>query len=342
MSFLAVLFALVIEQARPLARGSWIHAGLRAWARWCSRSFDAGQPHHGWIAWTIAVFAPSLLTLLIHVLLWRVSVVLAFIWNVAILYLTLGFRQFSHHFTAIRDALDDGDEALARALLAKWRRADPGDLARSEILRHVIEHSVLAAHRHVFGVLGWFSVLAALGLGPAGAVMYRMAEFLCRYWLHRDAMAAGPAEEASPSLQASAGTAWGGIDFIPARATSLGFAVVGSFEDSIDAWRNYSQRTPSGVSPASESRNDGTILAATSGAVNVRLGARRPSLTRPAGSPYWPAPGLEGPDALRAAESIPGREPEPAHLRSIVGLLWRSVVLWMLLLALLTLARLLG
>jgi adenosylcobinamide-phosphate synthase len=31
-----------------------------------------------------------------------------------------------------------------------------------------------------------------------------------------------------------------------------------------------------------------------------------------------------------------------AHLASLVGLVWRSVVLWMVLLALLTLARLLG
>jgi adenosylcobinamide-phosphate synthase len=30
------------------------------------------------------------------------------------------------------------------------------------------------------------------------------------------------------------------------------------------------------------------------------------------------------------------------HLQSIVGLVWRSVVLWMLLLALLTLANILG
>ena len=31
-----------------------------------------------------------------------------------------------------------------------------------------------------------------------------------------------------------------------------------------------------------------------------------------------------------------------AHLRSVVGLVWRSVVVWLLLLALLTFARLLG
>jgi adenosylcobinamide-phosphate synthase len=40
--------------------------------------------------------------------------------------------------------------------------------------------------------------------------------------------------------------------------------------------------------------------------------------------------------------STPGREPEVGHLRSVVGLVWRSVVVWMLLLALLSMARLLG
>ena len=43
-----------------------------------------------------------------------------------------------------------------------------------------------------------------------------------------------------------------------------------------------------------------------------------------------------------ATQATPGREPELAHLRSVVGLVWRCVVLWMVLLALLTLARLLG
>jgi adenosylcobinamide-phosphate synthase len=51
-----------------------------------------------------------------------------------------------------------------------------------------------------------------------------------------------------------------------------------------------------------------------------------------------PVAGARGPDS----GSTPGREPEPGHLRSVVGLVWRSVVMWMVLLALLTLARLLG
>jgi adenosylcobinamide-phosphate synthase len=345
MSFLAVLFALIIEQARPLARGNWIHATFRRWARWTSRSLDAGQPHHGWIAWTVAVAVPAVVTLLIHWALWRISFILAFIWSVAILYVTLGFRQFSHYFTDIRDALDDGDEAAARELLAQWRQVDASELPRSEIVRHVIEYSVLAAHRHVFGVLGWFSILAALGLGPAGAVLYRMSEFVARYWRHKSKSLASAGEGASPALQAAAGRAWAIIDYVPARVTSLGFAVVGSFEDAIDAWRSYTQSFPADAPAASEARNDGVILAATSGAVNVRLGGEvlRPVFASDA-SQGFQAAGLNGPmeGSPSATQPLSGREPELPHLRSIVGLVWRSVVLWMVLLALLTLARLLG
>jgi adenosylcobinamide-phosphate synthase len=341
MSFLAVLFALILEQARPLARGNWVHAGFRAWARWSNRTLDAGQAHHGWIAWVVAVIVPALMTMLIHWVLWRISVVLAFAWSVVILYITLGFRQFSHYFTDIRDALDEGDEDLARQLLAQWRQVDASELPRSEIVRHVIEYSVLAAHRHVFGVLGWFSILAALGLGPAGAVMYRMSEFVSRYWAYKSRNPNAAGEGASPALQAAAVKAWGLIDYLPARTTALGFAVVGSFEDAIDSWRSYTQRFGAEATAASEERNDGALLAATSGAVNVRLGGQvlRPVFVGPPVELDAVANDTEPPVAT---ESTSGREPELAHLSSIVGLVWRSVVLWMVLLALLTLARLLG
>ncbi len=346
MSFFAVLFALIIEQARPLARGNWIHVGLRSWARGSRRSLDAGKTHHGWLALTVAVVLPSLLAMAVHLLLWQVSSILAFLWSVAILYVTLGFRQFSHHFTNIRDALDDGDESSARELLADWRQVESSELPRSEIVRHVIEYSVLAAHRHVFGVLGWFSVLAALGLGPAGAVFYRMAEFVSRYWVYKSRM---PGEGASPALQRAAARAWGIIDYVPARITSLAFAVVGSFEEAIDAWRHYAQRPQADSAFATGFHNDGIIIAATSGAVNVQLGGvalrpRRSAVLRqevPTGTAGLDVDGGE-PDLMQATDALPGRQPEVAHLRSIVGLVWRSVVLWMVLLALLTLARLLG
>ncbi len=332
MSFLAVLLALIVEQARPLAPANAVHGLLRAWARTVSRNLDAGRRQHGWVAWTVAVVLPALAAFAVHLLLWQVQPVLAFLWNVAVLYVTLGFRQFSHHFTAIRDALDVGDETEARQLLAQWQAVDASELPRSEIVRHVIEHSVLSAHRHVFGVLGWYSVLAAFGLGPAGAVLYRSSEFVTRYWGYKSRRAG---EGVSPALLNAARQTWGLIDYLPARMTALAFAVVGSFEDAIDSWRHYAQGLALPGETALAEGNEGVVLAATAGAVNVRLGG---SMLRAARSE-----GVEPEsDEPRATLSTPGREPEPGHLRSIVGLVWRSVVLWMVLLALLTLARLLG
>lgn len=331
MSFFAILFALLIEQVRPLAPHNRIHALLRIWARWVSSNFDAGKRHHGWIAWSLAVGAPALAALAIHwLLVFFVGWPLAVLWNVAVLYVTLGFRQFSHHFTNIRDALDAGDESQARVQLAQWQQVDASELPRSEIVRHVIEYSVLAAHRHVFGVLVWFSVLAAFGLGPAGALIYRISEFVARYWAHRNGLLA---PRGSVALREAAHRAWRAIDWLPARVTAIAFAVVGSFEEAIDSWRNHAQRFPGD--------NDGVILAATSGAVNVRLGGEA---LRSAFSPHSDfRPAATAPfETVVDSESTPGREAEVAHLRSIVGLVWRSVVLWMVLLALLTMARLLG
>jgi adenosylcobinamide-phosphate synthase len=304
----------------PLVRGNWVHRTMRTWILWISQTLDAGHPRLAWMTLFLAVGLPALIATVLHWLLlamfgWPVAMV----WSIAVLYVTLGFRQFSHHFTDIRDALDVGDERLARELLAEWQHVEVGSLPRSELLRHVIEHSVLSAHRHVFGVLTWFSILAALGFGPAGAVVYRMSDMVSRAWQ------ASPKPEkgwVSETLQDAARDAWHRVDWFPARLTAVAFAVVGNFEEAIDCWRHHAQRFPDD--------NDGVVLSATAGALNVRLGGE--ALRADADT---------GDDALDS-ESTPGRTPEMAHLSSVVGLVWRTVVLWMVLLALLTLARLLG
>ncbi len=327
MALFAIVIALLLEQVRPLGPGNPAAAGLRHWVRWVGGSVDAGGSHHAWLAWALAVGVPTLLVLAVHwALMWVGGWPLALIWSVLILYLTLGFRQFSHHFTGIRDALEAGQEERARELLARWQQVDASRLPRAEIVRHVIEYSVLAAHRHVFGVLAWFSIFALLGFGPAGAVFYRNADFAANYWRRKEKAADQPA---SPALRESADAAWHVIDWLPARMTALGFAIVGSFEDAIDAWRHYAD--------SFADTNNGVILAATSGAIGVRLGgaALRPATAelpaQPAGTPEPPR-----------GNGLPGNEPHSAHLVQVVGLVWRMVALWLLVLVLLTLAHVLG
>jgi adenosylcobinamide-phosphate synthase len=316
MSFFAILFALLIEQVRPMPLDSAVHRSAFGWARSCARNLDAGRSHHGWLLWSCAVLLPALVAWGVYALLLHagntvgwVGGVLAFAWSVGVLYCTLGFRQFSHHFSAIRQALDEGDLSRAAQLLAAWKRVGNSQISPDQLTKQLMEHAVIAAHRHVFAVLLWYAVLAALGFGPAGAVLYRMAEFVSRYFsterqdelygsafhsLEPQAKNRAPDGLSSPSSQQVAQTAWHAIDFVPARATALAFAVVGNFEEVVEAWRN---RLPTS--------NDDVIQMAMAAALGLSDTA------------------------------------SPEHLRSLVGLVWRAVVLWLLLIALLTLARLL-
>lgn len=329
MSFFAVLFALLIEQLKPLPRDNWVHETLKSWVGWTGRNFDAGRPHHTRVVWCVSVLAPALATLVLYLVISHYSVLFALAFDVLALYLTLGFRQFSHYFTDIRDALDRGDENEARRLLAEWRHLDASELPRTEVLRHVIEHALLAAHRHVFGVFFWFVLLSALGLGPMGAVLYRMAEFSARYWGYRQRELDAPAHH---RLLALSRWLFDLIDHVPARLTAFGFAVVGNFEEAIASWRRDAGLW--------QHANEGVILAAAAGAVGVQLGgAAAPGVT-PDRSKTFAAGGQAG--MADAQGSTAGVAAQSGHLTSVVGLVWRSVVLWMLLVALLTLANVLG
>lgn len=306
MSFIAVLLALILEQVRPLAQVNAVHSANRGWVHWIVLHLDAGKVHHGRLVWSIAVLAPASLAFLVH---WALTTSLgwlaAMVWNVAVLYVTLGFRQFSHHFTHIRDALYAGDEDAARGHLTQWMRNGANEPVRAQIVRQLIEYSIVSAHRHVFGVLAWYTVFTVLGLGPAGAVLYRTAEYLFR-WTQRSLDP--DSVPISDSLKRLSTHAWFLLDWVPVRITALAFAFVGSFEDAIESWRRHDARAPHD--------NDGVLLAAAAGAMNLQLGL--------------------------GIDHTNGESPQVSHLRLVVGLVWRTVVMWMVALLLFTLARFIG
>ena len=312
MTFFSVLLALFIEQMRALSPHNPAATLLQYHATTAGNGFDAGKTKHGILAWLGVVLPWTLAVALIYYVLFRTNVLLAFLWNVLIVYFTLGFRQFSHYFTDIHLALNNDDVPLAREILQEWTGLETVDMPVSEIVRHTLIHAVVASHRHVFGVFFWFLVPC----GPAGAVLYRIAEYLARVWND-------PAQERSAAFGAFARRAFFVIDWIPARLTAMGFAIVGNFEDAIYAWRNYAQQW---LDP-----NDGVLLSAGSGALGARLNG---PLAEPSSA-----------EALAAGDAGPlpvGEDCTPRTLQSAVGLVWRAVILWMILLLMLTLALWIG
>jgi adenosylcobinamide-phosphate synthase len=153
--------------------------------------------------------------------------------------------------------------------------------------------------------------------------MYRVAEYLSRVWNE-------PRMPEREEFGRFARQAFYLIDWIPARLTAAAFAVVGNFEDAIYAWRNFAGRW--------QDEAVGIILSAGGGAMGIRLGASQESALKVAPSTdtdLVEANGIE-------PEVPPGEEATSRALQATVGLVWRALLLWMLLVLLLSIAKWLG
>jgi len=317
MTLFSILLVLLIEQFRPLRADNPVYAWIRIFAARVEHSFNAGQPEHGRMAWLVMLSVLVVPVLLVYWLLALVGPLAQFVWSVLIVYLTLGFRHYSHYFTAIQAALNDSDLTEARRLLAEWTHQDVRDLDAPEIARLSVENALITTHRHVFGVFFWL----LLPMGPAGAVIYRVAEYLARVW--------NAPEMSDESFGSFARRAFDLIDWLPARLTAIAFAIVGNFEDAVYAWRNFARRW--------SSQSTGIILAAGGGAMDVRLG------TPAEYASDIPEVDVTAYDSSTAdIEILPGEEPSVRALQSTVGLIWRALLLWILLLSLVSVANWLG
>jgi adenosylcobinamide-phosphate synthase len=317
MTFLSILCALLIEQIRPLRAENPVYAAVRQFTVRMERSFNAGEVRQGGMAWLLTMGALLLPTLLLYWVAVAISPLAVLALNVLIVYLTLGFRHYSHYFTSIQLALNSGDEASARRLLTEWTGQDSASLSAHEIARLAVESALVTTHRNVFGVFFWF----LMPIGPIGAVLYRVAAHLAQSWNAPDHLK-------SEAFGRFASRAFYWIDWIPARLTAIAFAIVGNFEDAIYAWRNFAHRW--------KDEAIGIILSAGGGALGLRLGnARELAIDVPVIDP-----------ALQATAGLPdgppGEEATARALQSTVGLVWRALLLWMLLLLLVSIAAWLG
>lgn len=310
MSLLALIAALLLEQVVPLSSRQFLYHWPAAYVDYFRQHFDAGQQRHGRIAWVLAVLPLLALVWLLYTVLLARHAVFAWAFCVLVLYLSMGFRQFSHYFTDIHLALRDNDLSRARELLGEWTGKSCNDLNPEEVARLTIEQALLASHRHVFGVVFWFIICMMLGMGPLGAVLYRLAAFIGSRWRGED--------EEGKAFGAFAQQACRVLDWLPLRLTASSFAIVGNFEDTIYCWRTQAAEWPDPEA--------GILLASGAGALGVKLGETLVLDDQPV---YRPE--------LGSGDAV-----DIEHLQSAVGLVWRTLVFQLIMLLLLTVASLLG
>lgn len=306
MKFLALLAVLAFEQVRPLRHGNRIHVLFARYARHLERRLNGGQYAQGVTAWLIAVVPAVAVVQAVNLTLLQLSTAAAILWNVAVLYVTMGLRQFSHYFTQITQALREEKLEVARDQLGAWRGRPAAGFAAEDVARVAIELALIASHRQVFGSITWFIVA-----GAPGAVLYRLAAMLAERWgARRDAEFGAFGQFARRCFF------W--LDWLPARLTAATFAIVGNFEDAVYCWRT---QAASWTCEANE-----VIVATGGGALGARLGG---TLNESGGAEFRPELGV-------------GDEADADYMRSAVGLVWRALALWMFLVLVVSIAHALG
>ena len=168
MIFFALLVATLLDYNVPFAYEKRLNPYVLRWTataqRWTSQQA-------GWVDWAVGVGLPVIATAVIFLALSALASVLAWVWLVVVLYVFSGYGQFKDHMSPVgmfgrvsQGVADEGNNAFDTPAAVRF------------VLHRVVGYWVA------------FIVLALLGLGPAGAVLYRLAR-----------------EKATPMTQSQAG-----------------------------------------------------------------------------------------------------------------------------------------
>ncbi|WP_266169153.1 regulatory signaling modulator protein AmpE [Dyella subtropica] len=216
VSLLTALIALGLLHLQPQLAHWRGDGGFR---RWVAQLADTSGP--GRVLLTLLVPVALCLLAIWSIRLLPMADLLRLIFSLVVLLYCFGPHAYEADLEAILKAPDGASrEAAAQAL------SDDGDPVAWNAVA-VGEAAAYAALRRRFGVLLWF-----FALGPAGALLYRLAQTL-----GRDA-SLGLDPEARSLSRAFAH----GLDWLPAQLMVFTLALVGHWDAVIGAWRQWHQQ----------------------------------------------------------------------------------------------------
>ena len=233
MTLLALLIGLVVERLAT----QLFH--LRR-LRWLDRLIDLGfrqvERFANWPALIPVILLALLLILPVFLVLFSLQGTLYGVANlvlaIVVLFFSLGPNDIGEDVDEYCRAIEADDEELilntSKALIETDVLKDP--LKR---IRKVEESVCVQANNRLFAVIFWFVLFGAYG--PLGAWAYRVTDLI-----RRRAVFNNSREDASSNttLVQAAEMLHGWLAWIPARLTAIGYAMAGSFEGALSAWRS--------------------------------------------------------------------------------------------------------
>ena len=232
MKLLALLIGLLVER---LATKLFHLRDLR----WLDRLIDFGFRQGDRIATWPAMIPVIVLVLALIAPVFLIRFGVGEIWfgflymilAIIILFFSFGPKDIGEDVEDYCRAIEDDD---AEQIRISAKRLSETDLPEDEMERiRMVEESVcIQANNRLFAIVFWFVLL-----GPVGAWAYRVTDLI-----RRRAVFNMLCDDLSDLRMVSASeTLHGWLAWIPARLTAAGYAMAGSFDGALHAWRSTDQ-----------------------------------------------------------------------------------------------------
>jgi AmpE protein len=232
MNFLALLLGLGVERLLT-------HLFHLREFRWLDPVFDWLTAWLSGVSRVAAVLRVIALTALIVLPVGLASVILSgalyqipyFALAVFVLLFSLGPRDLQTEAEDYCAAVREEDHEEVRQVAREMWEGDPDE--DPEVQLRCVQRAVyIQANNRIFAVVFWFVLL-----GPTGAWLFRVLDLLRRRLAFQYMRADGEMESAS--MVWAVRTLHGLLAWPPARLLMLGYALAGSFDSAISAWRGY-------------------------------------------------------------------------------------------------------
>jgi adenosylcobinamide-phosphate synthase len=304
---LIIFFAAVLDRLLPGRAGFRPFVWYRDWAESIEQRFNGGSRLHGISAVVLATVPVLLGIMLVLYILGKIGQPLRFIADVIVLYLCLDLYRLGNVAGSISDALEQDDVAQADEYLRDLSGKSAEDITETGVARATVVAVLKQGNTAVIAPLFWFILL-----GPFGTLLQRFVSILDNLWGHRDERY-GEFGWAAARLDDLLG-------WVPARITAMSYAIMGSFEDALLCWRAR-------VGMWSDI-NSGPLLASGFGAMHLQ--------------------NCEDIDVDAEEEAMGARPmplsvmPEAVHVRRAMALVWRVLLFWLSVVALMYGAHIFG
>ena len=300
---IAVLLAIALDHLIPDRQGIKPFVWYRDWAESIEERFNGGKRAHGVGAVILARLPIVAGVPLIHYVLGQIGWIFRFAFDVLVLYLCVDVHRLGKTANAVSNALESSDFDEANEKLQELTGKGAPEKTEASIARAAVEGVLQQGNSLIVSPIFWFILL-----GPVGAVLQRLSCILDSLWGHR--------------YERFAEFGWAAARFddllgwIPARITALSYALMGSFEDALHCWRKR-------VGVWSDI-NSGPLLASGFGAMHMQI--------------------CEAEDEGEFEERTSDLTviPDAGHVRRVVALIWRVLLLWLVVGILMTGAHLAG